>query len=213
MTEELGKIEKPPASDYTGTRKLFYIPFLYSGQELPEEYREKIGRFWKQAGENIKELAERLGPLTHIYHELIANGGKDGIKLIKELDPLCYATLEPWLNDERKMEAVEDPDILSEFMDWNRCLYVGLENPRVTEQVYQSYTEAGKKRNSAIAKRINETLKDGEIGILVLRENHQVQFPTDIQVFYVAPPALDELKRWIRDYEASVQKEEEKNQS
>jgi guanylate kinase len=31
-----------------------------------------------------------------------------------------------------------------------------------------------------------------------------VQFPPDIQIIYVAPPALDELKRWLRDQEAML---------
>ena len=31
-----------------------------------------------------------------------------------------------------------------------------------------------------------------------MREGHQLQFPSDIEVFYVAPPALDEIKRWSR---------------
>jgi len=34
-----------------------------------------------------------------------------------------------------------------------------------------------------------------------MREGHQVNFPPDIQLFYVAPPALDELKRWLRERE------------
>jgi hypothetical protein len=38
-------------------------------------------------------------------------------------------------------------------------------------------------------------------------EGHKVQFPSDIQVFYVSPPALDDLKRWMRDYEAKMKAE------
>jgi len=40
---------------------------------------------------------------------------------------------------------------------------------------------------------------------VLMREGHQVQFPLDIQVFYVAPPGLDEVKRWLRDPEAKAQ--------
>ena len=52
-----------------------------------------------------------------------------------------------------------------------------------------------------MARKIDETLKENEIGIVLMRENHQVQFPSDIQVFYISPPALDEIKRWIREQE------------
>jgi len=95
--------------------------------------------------------------------------------------------------------------LLTEFMDWSRCLSVGLQNQKVLTKVYEFYTEASKKRNEHIAKQIDETLKANEIGILLMGEGHQVQFPPDIQVFYVTPPALDEIKRWLRDQEAKSQ--------
>ena len=38
-----------------------------------------------------------------------------------------------------------------------------------------------------------------EIGLLLIREGHQVQFPSDIEVFYIAPPSLDAIKRWVSE--------------
>jgi hypothetical protein len=35
-----------------------------------------------------------------------------------------------------------------------------------------------------------------------------VKFPADMQVFYVAPPALDEIKRWLREQEEKQRKEQ-----
>jgi hypothetical protein len=80
-------------------------------------------------------------------------------------------------------------------MDWSRCLLVGLQNPNIITKVYEAYTDVGKKRNDAMASKIDETLKENEIGMVLMRESHQVQFPADIQVFYVSPPALDDIKR------------------
>ena len=119
--------------------------------------------------------------------------------------------IESCLDKKTQMEAVEDIDILTEFMDWSRCLLIGLQNPKVVSKVYESYTEIGKKRDEHIARKIDETLKENETGILLMRENHQVQFPSDIQVFYVAPPALDEIKRWLRERdEKSEQQSDQK---
>jgi guanylate kinase len=83
-------------------------------------------------------------------------------------------------------------------MDWSKCLAVGLQSQKAFTKVLESYTEAQKRRNDHIARQIDETLKDNESGILLMREGHQVQFPSDIQVFYIAPPSLDEIKRWLR---------------
>lgn len=37
-----------------------------------------------------------------------------------------------------------------------------------------------------------------------------MQFPPRIEVFYVVPPALDEIKRWLRDHEAKQSEEAKK---
>ena len=89
---------------------------------------------------------------------------------------------------------------------------IGLQNPKVISKIYESYAEANKKRNEAMAKRIDDSLKKDEIGIVMMREGHQVQFPADIQVFYVAPPALDDIKRWIREREQQTKAKTEKTE-
>ena len=83
----------------------------------------------------------------------------------------------------------------------------GPQNQKVFDKVYESYIQAQKKRNEHIAKMIDDTLKESEVGILMMREGHQVQFPADIEVFYVAPPGLDEIKRWLRTKEVEAEKE------
>jgi hypothetical protein len=45
--------------------------------------------------------------------------------------------------------------------------------------------------------------------LLFIREGHLVQFPPDIDVFSVAPPALDEIHRWARDRAAKREKDPE----
>ena len=80
-------------------------------------------------------------------------------------------------------------------------MMIGLQNPNVINKVYESYVEASRKRNESIISRIDKTLQKDETGILIMRENHQLQFPADIQIIYVAPPALDEIKRWLRELE------------
>ena len=91
-------------------------------------------------------------------------------------------------------------------MDWSKCLFVGLQNQKVFTKVYEYYTETQTKRNENVAQQIDDTLKSGEAGILFFREGHQVQFPSDIQVFYIAPPALDEIQRWLREREDEAAK-------
>ncbi len=210
MAEELGRIEKPPVEDFKKGRKLYFIPLIYGGEDMAEDYLVKLNKYWEQVEKQVEELTSKLGLVNRIYHELIAISGDEGSKTVRELSERSYKIVQNCLEKKAQLEAVEDSDILTEFMDWSRCLIIGLQNPKVVSRVYESYTEIGKKRNEYIAQKINETLKENEIGILLMRENHQVQFPSDIQVFYVAPPALDEIKRWLREGESKKDQKPEK---
>jgi hypothetical protein len=207
MAEELGKIEKPPLVNFKKGRKLYFVPLIYSSKYLPEDFLVKFHKYWQQVEKQVAELSAKLGDVNRIYHELIASSGEDATKTIGELSEKSHKIVQTCLDKKARLEAVEDSDILTEFMDWSRCLIIGLQNPRVASKIYDFYIEAGKKRNDYIARKIDETLGENEIGLILMRENHQVQFPPDIQVFYVAPPALDELKRWLRENEGKSDRE------
>jgi hypothetical protein len=209
MAEELGKIEKPPVENFKKGRKILFVPAVYHGENLAEEDILKYNRYWEQVAKQIAELTLKLGEVKKIYHEMIAASGEDGAKAIKEFNTPCYNIIKACLEKKAQLEALEDADILMEYMDWSRCLMIGLQNAKVISKVYESYTETGKKRNEYIARKIDETLKEDEIGVVLMRENHQVQFPADIQVFYISPPALDEIKRWLRERETKSGGEKE----
>lgn len=209
MAEELGKIEKPLAGDYKEGRKIYFVPLIYRGEESPEEYLEKFDKYWEQVEKQIAELELKLGKVNRIYHELVPTADKAGSDVIKEISDRGYKIVQTCLESGAQLEAIEEGELLTEFMDWSRCLLIGLQNQNVMSKVYESYLEAGKKRNEYIAGKIDETLKKDEIGMLFMRENHQVQFPVDIQVIYIAPPALDEIKRWLREREMKSQENSE----
>ncbi len=204
MAEEIGKMEKPLAEDFKKGRKLYFVPLIFCGEESPAEYQKKFDEYWNQVETQMENLELKLGKIDKIYHELVPKGSEEGIKNIKELNDKSYQIAKNRLDKGAQIEATEESELLTESMDWSRCLATGLQNPNVFARVYEFFKEASKKRNEYIARQIDETLKVDETGILFMREGHQVQFPSDIQVFYVAPPTLDEIKRWLRDYEAKL---------
>ncbi|UCC59748.1 MAG: hypothetical protein JSV02_08370 [Dehalococcoidia bacterium] len=198
MAEELGKIEKPDAEKFSKGRKLFFVPLIFSPPEPEGDFDEKIRKYWNEVEAHVTNLESRLGSIKRIYHELVPVGGEQGGQVIEELNSASYKIVSSMIERGAEVQPIEDAELLTEFMDWSRCLAVGLQNPAVLTKVYESYTEVRSKRNADIAKKLDESLKDHDIGILLMREGHQVRFPSDIEVFYVAPPALDEIKRWFR---------------
>jgi hypothetical protein len=207
MSQELGKIEKPLVEEYRAARKLFFVPLLFTPRDIQGELFEKVFRYWDQVEVQLTSLELKLGIAKKVYHELVPVGGEEGGKIIEELNSTSYGIIKARLDKGAELEPLEDADLLTESMDWTRCLAVGLQNQKVFDKVYESYIQAQKKRNEHIAKMINDTLKESEVGILLMREGHQVQFPADIEVFYVSPPGLDEIKRWLRTKEVEAEKE------
>jgi hypothetical protein len=203
MSEELGKIEKPSVEKFKGGRKLFFVPLVLSAVEMPAEYTEKCSLYWEQAASQISGLELKLGNLNRIYHELLPESGTKGIEHLKELKVNSISIIKDRMDRGAILEAIEDNDILAELMDWSRCLSMGLQSQSAFSKIYEFYNTITKKRNDHIARKLDETLKPDEIGLLIMAENHQVVFPSDIQLFYIAPPAFDEIKRWLRDYESS----------
>jgi len=207
MPEKVAKIPKSSVKDFKKGRKLFFVPLIYQGKDSPADYLEKLEKYWKQVEEQLTDLESKLGKVSRIYHELVSSTGDEGVKAIEELNNGSHHIAKSRVEKGARMEAVEDGGVLTEFMDWSRCLAAGVQSQKVLDTVYQSYVEAGKKRNESISRRLDETLKAGEIGILFMREGHQVQFPAGIEVFYITPPALDEINRWLRDYESRKTKD------
>jgi len=213
MSEEIGKIEKPLAEDFKKSRKLFLVPLVYCGPDSPAPYAEKYHKYWEQVEHQINELEAKLGGISRIYHEFASPDMKEKGGAIKDLNEQSYHIAEARLNKGAVFETIEELDLLAELLDWTRCLSIGLQNPKVVAKISEYHTDISKQRNEHIARQIDETLKADETGILFMTENYKVQFPTDMEVFYVAPPVLDEIKRWVRDYSATPQEDEAENEA
>ena len=107
-----------------------------------------------------------------------------------------------------RFETVEDRELVEETMDWERHLILGFLSDKVAGMVSQLFADASKKRWEHIAQRIEHTLKDEEVAMLIIREGHMVQFPQDVEVFIVSPPSLNELHRWLRERQEKAEREE-----
>jgi len=199
MAAELGRIDKPEAGSFKQGRKLLVVPLIYLGEDAPPDYTEKFDLYWRQATEHVANLETKIGTVNRVYHESISRGGEDGLKIMERLNAKSCQIARQECQNNAELEAVEDKELAEESIDWERCLLIGFMSDKVAMKVSEFYVEASKKRYEYIGKRIDETLKADEVAVLFIREGHPVQFPKDIEVFSVAPPALDEVHRWLRD--------------
>ncbi|MEJ2739107.1 MAG: hypothetical protein P8105_04665 [Dehalococcoidia bacterium] len=199
MSQELGKIEKPDSADFKKGRKLFLVPLIYASKEAPEEYIEKYELYWQQVAEQILNLESKIGLVKRIYHESISMGGEEGLSIIEKLNVKSHQIARQKCENDAELQALEDRELAEEYIDWQRCLLIGLISEKAANKITEYYRDATRKRYEYISKRIDKTLKKDETAILFIQEGHMIQFPKDVEVFSVAPPALDEIHRWIRD--------------
>ena len=207
---ELGKIEKPEAGQYAGKRKLCLVPLVFCAESAPLDYIEKFNRYWAQASEHIANLESMIGKVSVIYCESIVKGGEEGLKTMERLNTECHGIVAGRVQSGAALEATEDKALAEEAIDWERCLLIGLISTKVARTVADGYFAALRGRYEHIGRRINETLKPDQMGLLFIQEGHMVQFPPDIEVFTVAPPALDEIRRWQRDEAQKARQPSEK---
>jgi hypothetical protein len=213
MTDELGRVEKPEAGQYQGKRKLYLVPLVYTYEGAPTEYTEKYELYWKQVQEHIRNLESRMGTVDLVYHESVTIAGDRGLEIMEKLSPLSCKITRERCQSGAKLEVIEDEELTEETMDWERHFMMGFISNKVAKTVSELYAETSRKRYEHIANRINETLGEDSSAILFIRENHRVQFPSDIEVFSVAPPALDEINRWLRDRSQLAEQEYARQQA
>jgi hypothetical protein len=199
LAEELGRVEKPSVESFGQGRKLFVVPLLFRSDEAHVEYSEKFELYWRQVSDHITRLEESLGKVQRVYHESIFIGGEAGLEILEKLSTSSCGIAREKCRDGAELEETDDRALVEESMDWERCLLLGFMSQKVARMVGEFYIEASRKRYEHIARRIDETLKAGERAILFTSERHGLQFPKDVQIFSVSPPALDQIHRWLRE--------------
>ncbi len=197
MTQRITQLPKPDAGQYTEDRKLFLVPNFMIPPNAPQEGQDLLEVYWSEVRSHVENLERSLGKVAHVYHEIVYADGDEGMGMLQEVNPKGSAFIRTLCQSDAKLVAVEDRAMVEESTDWQRCLSVGLMSQKVVSVVLDGFQEATNGRFEHIANKIDETLAKGETSVLFIGEGHRVQFPSDIRVFYVAPPSLDSLKRWF----------------
>ena len=205
QAQELGRIERPSVEQYRGRRKLILAPLVYSPASGEPEGAAALQNYWEQMQTQVAALENALGGLQRIYHESITASEDEGMAQLRAGDQRSHAFVAGKRESGAVLEATEDMEILLETLDLQRCLMIPLTSPSVASRLQEWHAEANRRRYEHIAARIDETLTDDGVGLLLISERHQVQFSSDIEVFYVSPPALDEFRRWLQNWAARQQ--------
>lgn len=203
MLDHSVKIETPEKGR-NASRKLYIVPLIFAPNQPQPELARVISWYWEQIEAQLADLETTQTKANKVYHELITIGGEEGEKAIAGLNKGSYQIAKTRLDNGAELYPIEAADLLLEFIDWTKCLAIEFQSRTALNRVSESYTDVQKRRNEYIARQIDRSLKAGEAGILIFREGHQIQFPADMQLFYITPPDLDELKHWYKEQKAGT---------
>lgn len=210
MAEELGRITRPATGNYQGKRKLLLAPLVQLAappDAIPPEGAQIVARYWDQVDVQVRAVQNALGTITHIYHENLPEGGDAGLGYLEATNQASHQLVRRLVAAGASLETTESMDIMAEALDLQRCLMQPLMSPDVANRLQEWFADANRRRYDFIASSIHATLGEDEAGILLINERHQAQFPAEIEVIYVAPPALDEFRRWAQNWSEQIQRQ------
>ncbi|MEL7561832.1 hypothetical protein [Dehalogenimonas sp. 4OHTPN] len=200
MSEEIGRIERPEAVSFKGKRKLCVVPLIFEWSEAAAEYTALFNRYWEEVSEQLRNLSSRIGPVKYVFHEGADHSGDAAIAHLEKYTPKSHSIVVSLVNSGAVVAHLEDRELVSETLDWERFIMMGFASTKVARMVTENYRSAMKKRYDFMVTRINETIKPDETGVLFLREGYPIQYPSSIEVFSVSPPSLDEINRYLRNH-------------
>lgn len=197
--QPLSQMAKPDAGQYAARRKLFLVPIYPFPADAPDEAAGLLTRYWSEVRDQVQGLERSLGGVAHVFHEGVFAEGDEGMAIVEGMNPHGGSFAQALRHGGARLHATEDRALVMEHSDWQRCLSIGLMSERVMGLAMAGVQETAQRRFEHIGQRVAEGLGEGEVGALFISEGHRVQFAGDIQVFFVAPPAQDALKRWMEE--------------
>lgn len=195
-------------------RRLIYVPIVHSQADLGsmaerlgeigqarlsaerwKRHQQEVAAFWERLRAGLferveKELAGASWEKLRIYQDGLPAGGDTGRRIVEEVAEKGspnYQIIAELLKRGAQLEKTEHAGLLQEEY---RLIRQILTAPATAEragaeQVYRLRSEALLvQRDRFIAKRIYESLQEGEVGLLFIGASHQVRsyLPEDIEV-------------------------------
>ena len=195
----LGNVGKGTYADFAGKRKLLLVPYVAAVRD-DAELTGLIAAYWEEAFAQVAKLEEALGAVRHVFHEGSVGEGDESAKVIEQGNPAGFPHVHAVVERGATLEATEDVEVLAETLDLHRCIAVVQASRGVQGRLIEWFEEARQRRYAFIARRISEAMEPDSVGLLVISPDHRVHFGADVGVIYVAPPTLDRINSWLRDY-------------
>lgn len=196
---EVGKIGKPDVSMYINKKKVYFVRNLFLPKNATDKYKDIYYRYWREVEEHLTRL-ELAGKVSKIFCESIYMTGEESMKVLSAMNVQLEQIVKKKIEAGGEFLPLEDRDIFGSYIDWSNCLML-VRTPKVYKTVHTFLHEAIRDRFQHIKSVLSENITDGEAGLLIMRDEdrERLELPDDMELFFVTPPAYDDLLTFIRD--------------
>jgi hypothetical protein len=146
---------------------------------VPDDYDTKCKEFWGYVAEKLSVLKGRI---RRIFRESLSINTKEALLTLSGDEQQSRAVFVGLLEDGAVPESTEDPILMAETESWIEMMR-GTPNEMLSELYGQSLAE----QNRYVANRIGESLREGEVGLLLIDSRRRIEPPQDIRVITVCP--------------------------
>lgn len=195
----IGKIVKPDVDRYKNKKKVYFVRNLFLPENATDEYKSIFDRYWSEVQEHLGRL-EAAGKISKVFCESIYMTGEDAMKILRAMNEQLETLVKKKVVEGAEFTPLEDKEIFGAYVDWNNCLMI-VRTEGVYELVHHHLKESVNDRFEYIKSVLRENIMDGEAGLLIMRDGDEklLELPDDMELFFVTPPAYDDLIRFIRD--------------
>ena len=179
------------------TRSIFIVRLVQPFPGL-DGYDAMLSNYWSAVKAQLDRQAITSGPIKRIFVETITGRGEDALVHLQQINPSANQLVRNLIASGAVIEEFEDPELLTELIDWGQCASQNLMSEKVRSIVQSGQVEAAGVRDEHLQKRLNDAIGDDESAV-VFGVSGQLPVPDRVERFIVSPPELDQLERWLRE--------------
>ena len=160
-------------------RTLVYVPRMFSKKEfkrlvnfVPENFDETASEFWQYVSERLIAIASRV---RRVYSDATCLSNKD----ISEYETVIIRAL---INRGAKLEHVGNPILIAEAEAWLKMM-----ETTPTQMVAEMYSACLQEIRTHIIDMVNNSLHEGEMGVLFIASQFQISFSENIRIIRMLP--------------------------
>ena len=189
-------------------KKLLYIPIVHTPEDMGSvregleqvsaaklgkqrwiENVRRIERFWSEVEHELDALCLDY-PRVRIYQDGLPCSGELGMKIVNSVADAGsknFQLIRKLINKGATIEATDDPELLKREREHIKAIVearTGEERAEAERRYNQVKDKLLEARDVFISRKIGNTLKDGETGLLFIGADHDVRsrLPSDILV-------------------------------